>query len=812
MGKVTARIPWPNPLTSTIGLSLESLHLTFIVSATQQTPKRVAVSNIADSVASVAESFMHDELDTQEEATLMGSIHSELSGSGESLDHVPGGLDPFLSEDESHTEGEPSGVSIFATLVERLLSRFEFDSTDLKITLVHPEHASFTLNVPAIQYRTRVKDAHLPSSSQANANSLSTGVTRSIHISGVTISTRCLRPPSPQPLVPSASPSASAVSFATRTMTPGSTAHSPTLPSPISDTSDLDEETTMFMSQSLAGLPPRPISPSSSVSSSMYQSAVSIAPGGRSTAIFTPTSAADQNQPDPRRSPAISDADIRPKLDIVTEEIEDELLFSLGNEPIVLQLWTPSHAGPRSSDAEMPSSSYSGPPPARPSRRPKNPEPKEPGLVKLDATIGVVSLALRARHIRAIIDLANLWGSHVSTRLPDNQSPPNLPSRPSLQRVDTSLRLRGLVIALLPVNVTSTARKETLSQFFAHPLIPPHSSHGYVRIHLDEFLATASMQPSPPPATSRPTSRPGNTITVHASLTDLSTFSFIRAGETRLSAIPLMIVDPHLPSQYGPTHVHPNLRDPNPATRLPEFDVLDWTNPMHQTTSAKLSTWRTKPQYARGPSVSTSPRSTPRNLTGMSPLSPTSPSTTPKGTGIQYNTTQSALTVKVSITSASSSHSGGTIGKNPASGVDVEINLAPLHLFADVSQVLVQAGSFERGEVLLFLDEVTSSSNTILQQTDLLDTSTDEDEEDEELSTPPTTPRARQVYSRQREERARERERLRLERLVLEDLDLGFDYGQVTPGPSAQPMHSSRRVGHFRRVISRTDNPTEDRS
>ena len=54
--------PWPNPLASSLGLSIGSLHLTFhLVSPVSPRPPP-PVSNLADSVASVARTFVHQDL------------------------------------------------------------------------------------------------------------------------------------------------------------------------------------------------------------------------------------------------------------------------------------------------------------------------------------------------------------------------------------------------------------------------------------------------------------------------------------------------------------------------------------------------------------------------------------------------------------------------------------------------------------------------------------------------------------------------------------------------------------------------------
>lgn len=799
VGKVTARIPWPNPLTSVVGLSLESLHLTFIVSPKLSTGASYpSAADLTESVTSVAESFVHDELNPEEEEALRGSFHSELGSSRDSIDHVPGSLDPFLPEDESHPDSEPSGVSIFATLVERLLARFEFDSTDLKITLVHPEHASFTIHVPSVRYRTEVKQAN-PSDTQISSRTAGeghasrTGSTRTVTISGVNITTRSLRPPSPQPILSRTSPTASIVTHSSQT-TLHAARESSQPSSPLSDSSELDEETTLFMSQSLAGLPPRPPSPSDSVASSMYQSAISTAPMGRSS-VHAPGSFPRSPSPSHIESPS----DIRPansddlpsRLQIRTQEIEDETLLSFGNEPITLSLWTPSTLSDISTQSPGPSQAHS----ASVSRgQTRQSGSRSVDKLNLDVEVGVVAIALRARHIRHLLDIAELWLSHTHSPPVRANDQSSETSRPPSQKLDASLRIRGLVVTLLPGEDKPSATKVAISDYFKHPLVPPRLPHGYVRIHLEEFSASLCLQPTAPAPLSRPSTaaHTGSTITARVALSELSAFAFVRspgyASGSELAAIPLLITDPNLPFQYGPSHVHPDLKQSDPEADLPTFEIVDWTNPNHWTSAAKLSAWRTKQFQGRGPTLSESPRNLPR--VSRSPSSPSyARGSTPASSPISkaaagYPGAQSAVVVKLTITSAPPSRRGRGKGKDPESGVVVDIDIAPLHVFVDVAQVLGRVDAPERSEVLNFVDEVLSSSETILYAADDGEGTDDEDEDEDDGETPPGTPRARQRYAQRQQEREKEEERRRLERLVLEDLDLGFDYSQTTSGPS----------------------------
>ena len=194
ISSVTARIPWPNPLTANVGLSIQSLHLTFHVDTKAPVPTAQATTNLADSVVSVAESFIHDELTPGEEATLRESFHPDLDISVTSTrENVPGGLDPFIAADEeASSEVDPAGVSIFATMIERLLSRFEFDAKDTSITLVYPGHSSFIFKVSEIAYGRDDRSNTTSRNSSTGPKDVkigleSPGETRTISISGATL-------------------------------------------------------------------------------------------------------------------------------------------------------------------------------------------------------------------------------------------------------------------------------------------------------------------------------------------------------------------------------------------------------------------------------------------------------------------------------------------------------------------------------------------------------------------------------------------------------------------------------------------------
>ncbi|KAG1753407.1 hypothetical protein EDB19DRAFT_1669210 [Suillus lakei] len=343
---VTAQIPFPNPLTSSVGLSVQSLHLTLHATPPSDLGSPNSV-NLAQSVASVAETFIHGELTPREEATLRESLHSD-SRPPHAYDeghHLPGGLDSSTRahpREEIGIDSDPSGVSLFATLFEHLLARFEFSAVDTKIVIVHPGHSSFTLSIPGIAYSTdsgvpmQQSAGDGPSSNIALERSPRSGQLRTVSISGVIITSRDIRATSQRPV---ASPrTMSPVSLTSSHVTLHDRQQAPRPVSPASSYSSIDEDTQMMMSQSIVALPPRTqfrASPSSSVLSSMYQSAVSTT-GCGSSAIPPALEPLGNLDTGDMAQPHSFDHTTH-----VPHWATEDLVFSVGADPIVIRLQTP---------------------------------------------------------------------------------------------------------------------------------------------------------------------------------------------------------------------------------------------------------------------------------------------------------------------------------------------------------------------------------------------------------------------------------------------------------------------------------------
>ncbi|KAK7054763.1 autophagy-related protein 2 [Paramarasmius palmivorus] len=518
---VTARIPLPNPLTATIGFSLTALHLIFRIRPIERVTPLHHEVNLSDSVASYAESFIHDELNTAEEATLKRSFRQEFDDQVEEDDHVPGGINPFLQnpEEAEISDTDPEGISIFAILIERLLARFECDATDTKITIIHPGCSRTTMSISDIRYRTEVREEE---NERGQVSDDSRGEKRTVSISGVTLRIHDLQ--TKEPITRSSSFSQS------KTETP---------PSPTSSESSMDDNAQWAMSQSLAFLPPRAPSPESSVSGSMYQSAISTQSSSTETA--------DTVEPQPTEPPM---------------ELKEDLVLSFGTEPLLIQLTTPPlstlHTGKAFTDA-----------------------------VRLSVKVGVIRAALRAWHIRSMVQLVDAFKPPSTPKSSTKEASQASASYGGVE-IQVSVDVGGFVMVLLPRPIERSDDSPALERFFAHPLVPPHLSQGYIRLHIDTITSTTTISPSK-----------AISMSSILSISDLSLFSFqliARSEDTQKHiAIPLFITDRLLSSQYSSSHRHPGSPlGSDESVEMPMFEVVDWTSEENYHSGVKLSHWRVK--------------------------------------------------------------------------------------------------------------------------------------------------------------------------------------------------------------------------
>lgn len=775
ISSVTARIPWPNPLTSTVRLSLQSLHLTFCLNPPISSHSPSHSVNLAESVVTVAESFIHDELTPREEATLRESFHPDITTRSPQHDvlSVPGSMDPFLSDPESEeycSDADPDGISIFASLIEKLLARFEFNAVDTKITFVHMGHTSFTFSIADINYRTEGKDSSTAPDVQASSKpathlQVQPGQTRTVEISGVRVSARNMRstavsPSTFSPVIPN-SPS--------RIHSERQSPICPRPASPTSSSSSLDEDTQFLMSQSIVSLPPRASSPANSTESSMYESAMGGSmydstvrhdgaspdhshdrtsnegsPGASRTPSPGPGCRAD---PSPSESCTELSSASRVKSDVANNPAEEnDVILSFGAEAIVIQLTTPSPtplSSPSSGNFSPTASSTSGPPHHTGHEVSMS---KDRDKLQLSVTIGIIACSLRAWHIRSLLDALRVLAPQTSPPSPPLPSIPRADTSPKFNfELEASAKIRGIVI----ISLASSSRighqssdADAMASYFSHPLLPPRLAQGYVRLFLDSLVARLSVDTvTPLPGSkmhthkSSPTAGPKATTTFSLSLSDVSAFAFLPSGldqrDTGLSASPILITDQHLTFQYPRHGVHLATAAPG-SSGLPTFDVTDWTDGVHRTNSPKISLWRTKTK-PKQPSADLVP----------------------------------AISAYVTRRVPEREHGDKSRVVN-----NVEVNLVPLHVFVDLGLALGDGCT-----MLEYLVEILGPGHESWEGAEHEVRCNESESEvnndvgdDESHETPPATPRLKSALSRGKQERDR------LEKLVMTDLDLDLNY------------------------------------
>ena len=711
ISSVVARIPWPNPLTSTVGFSLESLHLTFHLHSSSFERSQGSV-NLADSVLSVAESFIHDEL-TPKEAQLWDSYHVDGAPPLQSDDNInfPGGIDPdpFLSnpEDILPSDIDPAGVSIFATLIERLLARFEFDAVNTIVTLVHPGNMSITASIADIRYRTEVV-ADDPTSAPSGQRRMAT-------ITGITLTTRNLRHHS--------SPDS---------VTPGLSTDPQV--SPTSSCSDLDEETQFAMSQSLVALPPRM---GASIESSIYHSIISTSPVPSCTQPHTGPNDSKVPPAVPRTKSLHGD-DVKMSTsrdDFPGDDVEDHTLLSFGSSPIVFEVT--DQRFPMSQENRPPSSST--PPYEKVVNR----------SFHFSVTVGLIAVALSPWTVRGILGMLQA-GSHYSV----SSSAPNTSATYTVDAVATlSLEVRGIVILILlpsgspPQSNTSTA----LADYFKRPLVPPPFPSGYYRLFIDGISGRVIPDRSPPTVQkSGKTKAPAqeNPIATHFSISDVSIFSFFESSTTApLAALPVLLTDRDLPTQYSSTHLHPRSFEHSPT--LPTFEIMDWTDKKYLSHGSKLSLWRTKVNRNREQA----------QVVGVRPFSSQKLS----------STSHSSAAIIITGRFSSTPH-------QKSLGNEIEIQIIPLHILLDLSKV---------DKLVAFLDEVLDD-NVGRGGAHHMTRDDSERLESDDGETPPASPRGHNVFQGKKD-------RLGVETLAQSDINLGSDYGRKLRGENSC---KKRRIQH----------------
>lgn len=785
---VTARIPFPNPLSSNVGFHVQSLNLTFQIVPEQPVSPASSFfdgsSNLADSVVSVAGTFIHDELTPREGAALRQTLRPSADSSllVDESENLPGGFNPCgYNAEEAHKEprgdDDPAGVSVFATLIERLLAKFEFSAVDTKVTIVYPGRASITLSVSEITYHTDQSPRSETNSGlqSASGGNSPCGQIRTISISGLKVKSRNLSVIASSPPVTS---TLSPVSF-TSSRKSSPLHYNPSIDqlSRNSSSSSLDEDTQFMMSQSIAMLPPSSLHVSSA-SSSMYQSTVSTAHAQPVEVDITTT---------PSSTPQITDyienvgqARPHPQISIPCQDAVEDVLLSFGSKPIIFSLQTPCR---RTQPCEQI--------PQADGDRLANPEgldKPEQETLKFSVVAGTLACAFRSDHLRVLLDIMDACVPKLSAPSSASRKGASSELPRATLHLEANVAIRGIVIIALPE--PATGKVLSLDAFYERPHVPPRLPCTYLRLFLDALsissrLSTPSTDLSVSGVLQTPSMPVNQSISAKLVVSDMSLFTFhaVSSVDDSQVAAPIMITDPHLPTLHVARHYRPSLASERPKDiRLPEFEVVDWTKAKLKSGSAKLSTWRLRNRAVSGKADKSY---TPSQRLCDLPDSPNPFIPSP------LSEVEDKLPLPPAIEASGRLALPFPSNDNPQT---VDVKMAPFHFFFDLGM------TFKDDLLIHFIEDIASAAIfTPRKATDIAETQSlrqqslgklSEDDMDAE----------RDIQIQQTSLHAKEREeaRKRLEALVLEDFNLGTNYQRIGTSRSKlsrqQPALLKRKV------------------
>lgn len=311
LGTVTARVPWPNILSATFALAVSGVRLTFAFAPPRAQHRHAR--DITEAVTQVAEEFVHEELTQEENSELRKSIIFDNDDDDDNF-HPPGSIDPWLKDDAQDVEAAIEGVSVLASVVDRILTRFSLNASDIAVSLVQEGVAELTLSLADLSFGVDQQDADRTDDKRVHT----------LRVSGVSLDLRDLTPPPP-----------SSASSTTVTV--------PDLDSPFDDDdSDVDDTAMLAMSQSIASLPPRSraYSHASTATASVYHSAAGSVAGDESDEdedVFHDSRETHSHflEPSSHFMPART-----PQPAPAPEPSQPHTLFSLGADPLVVTVTT----------------------------------------------------------------------------------------------------------------------------------------------------------------------------------------------------------------------------------------------------------------------------------------------------------------------------------------------------------------------------------------------------------------------------------------------------------------------------------------
>ncbi|OCF39156.1 hypothetical protein I317_07055 [Kwoniella heveanensis CBS 569] len=617
LSKVTARVPVSNLWSDPLCLTLDTLNLVFTISSPVNSPSSSRKGkdpgaiphqpehhrDLAESVTSAADDFLHQELDAYEEAELDRSIRQSLilnQNDPFALDEEVPGSFPFGGP-ASPAGGSPlpanvESTTVLASLVKQILARLDLKVRNINVQIRFEDElrgATFELRISEIKYIDE-------SNNQAESDQIkdeSCTTIRAIRISGVSLHLL--------PLTPIRSPSPSIrPSFASSRSSSVSSS---------SSTDSAGDFSSMIMSQAVADLRTSTASGPGS-EASMYHSAISERPF-MSTQDLTQSQGSQETSSSRSATPTLADP---PKLPSET------LFVSFGSEDIILRMKT----------TNLTAATLAEPTP----KSETSPFSTRLPAVDFEILVGTISSAVLPKQLATILAAAQRASQAATSKSSAGTTTNKLsaPTQSSRQpQVNATVRMKALFVSLI-YDMTATsdpAYSASLPLYWSKPattFIP----NGHIRLRLEAFESTYSTKgfTGRPTAVTRP-SRPfypsatrlprrSSTITrsgplppnLTITLQDASVFEYLAFDSAAKDdpsdlppggAFPVILFDDNLSRQYD---VAPGVSSgsfaPAPpsgnAPVFPEFDCVDWRNSgLQRKAGGSEKQWKVK-QKGRG--------------------------------------------------------------------------------------------------------------------------------------------------------------------------------------------------------------------
>ncbi|ODO11399.1 hypothetical protein I350_00178 [Cryptococcus amylolentus CBS 6273] len=563
LGRLTARLPFPNLWSDPLSVSLDTLTLDFTLACPSPLSHGKASSHpaadhhdLAESVTSAADDFLHHELDAYEEKELEGSIRQSLilSQTDPFESDLPGGFPSSLPTGHI-SPGQPlpadiESTTVLAGMVERILARLDLkvENVVIRVKIEGEEEGVVELRIRKVQY-----------ADESEAQLAEGCTTRSIRISGVDIVSVPSFPPPSSPRVSRQQPRTSSVSS-------GSSKAS----------SSDDDSADMYMSQAVAdlreGLADVRLSPMESSSSSedepsvyesaLFHSAIEEQPGLSGIPNMPPagSSSSDTEDEGSRSATPTPEAKSQPRSPLPATPI-----LSFGQEDIVLRMRT-TRPSPLLNEAA-----------------PQSALPK----VDVEVLVGTVAAVILPSQLRLLIcALQSLSQTEPSTEEP-------LSTTKSQPRMTVINRIKFFqLIAVYDLSAPQSPQLfKALDTHFARPASSLPFNHLRFKLEQLEAIYTSQGQAGPRPVCAMSSAPAAAGLrrrsSAHARFGPAPTSLSVTVQDMSLLehfiprdsaseegvALPIVLFDPGLARQYD----LPTLRARQSA--MPEFESMDWRAP-----------------------------------------------------------------------------------------------------------------------------------------------------------------------------------------------------------------------------------------